>query len=1285
MADTGVYVVGDSYGTLPSQVRLGYQDGFVRKYDPNGAELWTRQFGTSDDDCAVAVAADAAGVYVAGYTFGALPGQAASGAADAFVRRYDSAGVELWTRQFGTTGGDYANGLTTDGSGAYVAGYTSGTLPGQASAGGWSDAFVRRYDATGSEVWTRQFGTAADDYAYGTAADPSGVYVVGYTHGTFPGQISAGGWYDAFVCRFDAEGNGVWTRQFGTAGDDYANGVASDAAGADVVGQTEGILAGDAARGGTDAFVRRYDASGGEVWTRQFGGQGPAAEGAQAADADGNVYVVGYTSGALPGQTGAGGLDVFVRKYDAAGNELWTRQFGTASDERANGVAVDASGVYVAGYTYGTLNSASVGGSDAFLRKYDLNGNELWTRQFGTPSSDIVQGVDLDTSGVYVAGYTNGTLPGQACSGGSDAFLRKYDLNGAELWTRQFGTADYDQAFGVAACISGVYVAGQTYGVFAGDAGAGSLDAFVCRFDAAGNIVWTRQFGTASSDYAYGVAADATGVYVVGSTWGAFSGHTSAGWDDAYVRKFAASGDALWTRQFGTSTSDVAQGVTADGSGACVVGQTYGRLPDQISAGGADVFVRGYDGSGNAVWTRQFGTAENDSANGVVASISGLYVVGHTYGTLPNQTGAGSADVFVAKIRTNRPPAALPGGPYTCPEGSPCAFDGSGSTDPDPGDSIVLYEWDFDYDGLTFTVDASGPALTHPTRTYPDGPASKTVALRVTDAHGASAIATAPVTVQNVVPGVSAGPDQTLDEGGTFTSSGAFTDPGAESWTATVDYADGSGVQTLPLNADKTFALSRTYADNGTYRVTVRVDDGDGGIGTATVLVTVRNVPPLVAIEGAPATVPEGTAISLTSTVTDPGTLDTFTYAWSVTKDGSLYASGTDPALAFTPDDNGSYVVTLVVTDDDGGSGSDSESISVTNVDPALTGVSVAPSTIAENESVALSGSIADPGAADILTLVIDWGDGSAAQTVPWSSGPFSVSHLYRDDNPTATPADANAIRVTVTDDDGGSATGSAEVMVQNVAPAARINGPVAGFYASVGKPVSFAGAFVDPSTADAHEARWTFSTSPAGGGRVVEAAGTIDPAARSVSLVHAFAEPGVYAVRLDVADDDRGAGTADAVGGLPAYVAIYDQNGGWVTGSGWVTSPAGAYAADPSLTGGATFGINARYRKQDVTPTGPFSFQLAVANLNFASDSYQWLVVDGARAQFKGTGKINGAGSYGFMAVVIDGRLDGGGDKIRVRIWDGASGAIVYDNQMGAPEAGDAATAIGGGGIVIH
>ncbi|HET9809518.1 MAG TPA: hypothetical protein VFQ66_07445, partial [Candidatus Limnocylindria bacterium] len=135
------------------------------------------------------------------------------------------------------------------------------------------------------------------------------------------------------------------------------------------------------------------------------------------------------------------------------------------------------------------------------------------------------------------------------------------------------------------------------------------------------------------------------------------------------------------------------------------------------------------------------------------------------------------------------------------------------------------------------------------------------------------------------------------------------------------------------------------------------------------------------------------------------------------------------------------------------------------------------------------------------------------------------------------------------------------------------------------------------------------------------------------------------------------------------------------------IASPAGAYVADPSLTGRASFGFVSRYQRDQSVPSGSTQFQFQAADLSFKSMSYDWLVIAGARAQYKGVGTINGSGDYGFMLTAVDGQTSGGGgtDRIRIKIWHRATGDVVYDNQVGAEDEALPSTVLGGGSIVIH
>jgi hypothetical protein len=147
--------------------------------------------------------------------------------------------------------------------------------------------------------------------------------------------------------------------------------------------------------------------------------------------------------------------------------------------------------------------------------------------------------------------------------------------------------------------------------------------------------------------------------------------------------------------------------------------------------------------------------------------------------------------------------------------------------------------------------------------------------------------------------------------------------------------------------------------------------------------------------------------------------------------------------------------------------------------------------------------------------------------------------------------------------------------------------------------------------------------------------------------------------------------------------LAVYDPSAGFVTGGGWIDSPAGAYAADPGLTGKASFGFVSKYKKGATVPDGNTEFQFHAAGFKFQSTVYEWLVVAGSKAQFKGDGKVNGNDGYRFILTAVDG--DRKPDTFRIKIWGLATGTVVYDNQMGLADTGDPATTLAGGSIVIH
>ena len=376
-------------------------------------------------------------------------------------------------------------------------------------------------------------------------------------------------------------------------------------------------------------------------------------------DANGNVYVAGYTDGGLDGNTLTGTNNFFVTKYNSSGEKQYTRQLG-AGMTFGYSVATDASGnVYVAGATnVGLDGNTKAGTYDFFVTKYNSAGEKQYTRQLGV-SGAITYGysVATDASGnVYVAGYTNGGLDGNTLTGTYDFFVTKYNSAGVKQYTRQLGAVGAStQGHSVATDASGnVYVAGNTYGGLDSNTLMGTTDFFVTKYDSAGVKQYTRQLGPiGSSANGKSVATDASGnVFVAGWTNGALDGNAVASLD-FYVTKYDAAGVKQYTRQLGVATK-VAQGysVATDVSGnVYVAGATNGSLDGNTLTGGYDLFVTKYNNAGVKQYTRQLGVAtKNTYGNAVTVDVGGnVFVAGYTNGGLDGNTLTGVQDLFVSK------------------------------------------------------------------------------------------------------------------------------------------------------------------------------------------------------------------------------------------------------------------------------------------------------------------------------------------------------------------------------------------------------------------------------------------------------------------------------------------------------------------------------------------------------------------------------------------------------------------------------------------------------------
>ncbi|RLF47424.1 MAG: hypothetical protein DRN29_02505 [Thermoplasmata archaeon] len=331
-----------------------------------------------------------------------------------------------------------------------------------------------------------------------------------------------------------------WVKTWGSSGDEVATAVDADGGYIYVTGYTgEGI-----------AFLLKYDEKGKLVWEKTWSGEG-TAEASEVVVANGNIYVVGTTEN-------GGNSDIFISKYDSEGNLLWYKTWGGSSDDMAGGIAAYGNNIYVCGLTksFGAL------GGDAFLLKYDADGNFIWQKLWGKSGNEKGNDVVATTDGIYIAGYT--TSYGV---GGKDVALLKYDLDGNKLWAKTWGGDDDDIAAGVDYSQGSAYVTGYTASY--------SPHALILKYDPNGNMLFERRWGEEENDEAMSIRVYGDAVYTVGKTG-----------DDAFLLKYSLDGTLAWAKAWGGRNEEVAYDIDVDNNLIYIVGYTtsYGE-------GGKDAFI----------------------------------------------------------------------------------------------------------------------------------------------------------------------------------------------------------------------------------------------------------------------------------------------------------------------------------------------------------------------------------------------------------------------------------------------------------------------------------------------------------------------------------------------------------------------------------------------------------------------------------------------------------------------------------------------------------------------
>ena len=369
-----------------------------------------------------------------------------SGNSNMYIVKYDATGNVVWAQSSSgssTNSGNGGNSIALDGSGnIYVTGYFKSTTITFGSttltnAGytGSQDFFIVKYSSSGSFVWAKSAGGTADDLGNSIAVDASGnIYVTGsfssssITFGSI--TLANASITDMFIVKYDASGTELWAKS-PTTGSSFGNSITVDGSGNPIVTGNFSdstvifgsiILTNTPSPGGSfsNIFVVKYDASGNEVWAKSAGGRYSDEGHAIVADGLGNTYVTGifddsltFGSNLLIPTGGSSAPEIFIVKYDASGNVVWSNSAGTTDGEEINGISLDGSGnIYLIGsfhnttFTFGSTTLTNNGGWDILILKYDTIGNPSWAKSSGGLNWDFGNGIAIDGTGnIYVTGY----------------------------------------------------------------------------------------------------------------------------------------------------------------------------------------------------------------------------------------------------------------------------------------------------------------------------------------------------------------------------------------------------------------------------------------------------------------------------------------------------------------------------------------------------------------------------------------------------------------------------------------------------------------------------------------------------------------------------------------------------------------------------------------------------------------------------------------------------------------------------------------------------------------
>jgi hypothetical protein len=321
---------------------------------------------------------------------------------------------------------------------------------------------------------------------------------------------------------------------------------------------------------------------------------------------DGGYITVGYTAG-----FGAGAFDIFVIKSDAAGIPVWKKSIGELGSDYANDVQQTSdSGFIFCGYSNSTF-TGTLAGENIYLVKMNLSGNISWSKIIGGPGNDRANAIKQTSDGGFIVAGSTSTFG----AGNKDLYLIKTDSNGNISWSKTFGGASDDEAKSVVQTFDGGYmVAGQTNSF-----GAGDIDYFIIKTDAAGNLTWSKTYGGINSDWLYSVQQNNDKGFILGGYSISFFG---AGEADVLLIRTDSTGNIIWSKCYGGPYGEVATSLQITNSNGFIVAGGQSSMPFSMVDEGLLFKI---DVSGNFQWANTF-TIGNAVLSSVYKTNDGGYV-----------------------------------------------------------------------------------------------------------------------------------------------------------------------------------------------------------------------------------------------------------------------------------------------------------------------------------------------------------------------------------------------------------------------------------------------------------------------------------------------------------------------------------------------------------------------------------------------------------------------------------------------------------------------------------